>query len=413
MALPRRHPPAPPLFRGGGLLRLLTLLVMLAFVLWAMARLGNPRAWRWLTGGGEPVPAPTAPDPAPPATAPTAPLINPFYRDMASRAAYFLGQLGTPLSTPGAYAAGAAGVEALEYVPPETLEAPPAVTTRRAPAPDPRILRGAVDREAFLVDLPGEPPDLRPRYRLDADARYHLIDLAWKTKAADLAADSLRNVRYTALMERPDEYRGQIITIEGRLLWVRTFELKRSALPFDHIYEGVLEVDTTDQSYWILFTDLPPNFPPAKQWTTLYLDNVRFSGYFLKVLRVERPPDSRTKAQYVYAPVLVGHTVELPPPAPPPAWQDVLWTLAPVALGFILVALLALWLYRRSERRYLEKMAEVRRRIEARPPEHLSPDSGPQPDGPIEHNIFVDAPTPPAQQPPTTRNGSSNPDPPS
>jgi hypothetical protein len=64
--------------------------------------------------------------------------------------------------------------------------------------------------------------------------------------------------------------------------------------------------------------------------------------------------------------VLVGYTVELPPPPPAENWFTLLLTVAIIVGGIVLVSAVALYLYYRSERPYLEKMAQVRQRAAQR-----------------------------------------------
>jgi hypothetical protein len=263
-----------------------------------------------------------------------------------------------------------------------------AVPRGQAPVPQSEWLRGARDREPFLVE---DPLDVdNEKWRADADARYYLIELVRRTKAQNLTAAARSDVRHTALLEKPEEYRGELIHIEGELLWVKTFELKRAGTGLPHIYEGLIEAGGR-RPYWILFTELPAGFPPEDAWSRLSLHGVHFNGYFLKVLRTDNP-EPRLKAKFLYFPVLVGKTVELPAPTPGWALRPLLWTILPVFGAIVVVVLVLSWLYRRGERRYLAKMEEVRQRARQRTDQpadgHLdTPGSEPFPwaDGPPLH----------------------------
>jgi hypothetical protein len=149
----------------------------------------------------------------------------------------------------------------------------------------------------------------------------------------------------------------------------------------------------------VLFTELPKSFPPEREWDRLYLRDVQFDGYFLKVLRVDRPEESKSPVRASYIPVLVGRTVQLLPPdsvAATVPWQTILLAFL-VALG---VGTIAMILYRRSERRYLAKMAEVRRRVEQR---EDYPDSA----SPAESQGVWNPSDPPPADPGSYRNGAA------
>jgi hypothetical protein len=264
-------------------------------------------------------------------------------------------------TTPASLDAGILGALSGEFVPlPEQQPANPADGKRSAPVPERHWLAGAIDREIFL-DEDETAQELDPRRR-DANARYHLLALAREATLDQLANDAVSNVRYSALIEKPSDYRGQVLRIKGDLIWVRTLELKRVTPGMDFVYQGLIVVPSTGDSYGILFTDLPEHMPAQNLWTRLYLRDVTFDGYFLKVLRVELPADKRNPARTGHIPVLIGHSPRLPPP---PTQFDLYGTLITIGmiLGVVLVlGTLALWLYRRSERNYQAKLAAVRSR---------------------------------------------------
>jgi hypothetical protein len=278
-----------------------------------------------------------------------------------------LAQFTIPTPTPAGLDAGVLGVLAGEYVPlPVEDKQSGAEANRSAPRPDRQWLDGAIDREVFL-DEDEFSPATDPKRR-DADARYHLLSLAKEATLAQLAADAKSNIRFTALLDKPREYRGEVVHVKGDLMWVQTFELQRPTPGMEHVYQGLIVVPGTGQSYGILFTDLPQHLPPERLWKRLYLRDATFDGYFLKVLKVALPADKNNPARTGIVPVLVGKSPVLPEPPPRFDLVGTLTTLGLILAAVLILGTLALWLYRRSERRYQLKMAEVRARAQARPP---------------------------------------------
>ncbi|MCS7166368.1 MAG: hypothetical protein RMI91_00315 [Gemmatales bacterium] len=430
-------------FRPGDLVRLALAISFLVLIVLAIVRFRNPATWHWVRNirsgdsaaqifhNKEEAQAPVPGEPAESAS-PSKPAVEIFE----------LGQFGLALA--GAtvtltqtwavqpLAVSLLSLDALAYATP-ILDAPlgsgPTKPSRLRYVlpPDRELLRGAQDREGFLVE-PRELADnfVFRRARLDADARYHLISLVLEQARANregflqlLRQDALWNVPYELLCDKPHRYRGEVIGMQGTLVWVKRFPLERGGsgnLP-EYIYHGVLEQGgSRHRPVWLLFTHLPDNMPPEKDWPRLFIHNATFIGYYLKVVGIEppvEPPRSRasTKPQpaRLYFPVLVGYTVELPPPPPGEDWISLLLLVTTIVGGIVLVSALALYIYYRSERRYLEKVAQVRERAAQRGPVVAEPrglessnfflDNG-------EANINSNAPQP-DNSPPSSPNGSS------
>ncbi|MCS6976116.1 MAG: hypothetical protein NZM31_03770 [Gemmatales bacterium] len=382
----QRRPEAKPepLLRPRDYLRLMSLMVAAAFILWAMVKASDPRTWEWIAVFQKK--PPEAKIDAEPQAEPDR-RASPVALEMQSAASRSAGLLGLALSfplTPGSAEGGAMTVLADEFVPlSETPEEQRLPTNPSAPTPEWRWVSGAIDHEVFLEE-DETSQELDPKRR-DADARYHLISLAKEATLEQLAADAQRNVRFSALMTKPREYRGRIIRIHGDLIWVQTFELVRPTPGLEFIYQGLIVDPKTGYSYGILFTDLPPHLPPQRLWNRLYLRDVTFDGYFLKVLKVQLPPDRNNPARTGYVPVLVGKSPIIP--EPPPRF-DLLATLRTIGLTAVILFVLAataLYLYRRSERRYQEKMAEIRARRQA-----VQAEAGSQPPGDVNFEAFVE-----------------------
>lgn len=445
---PTREPP-PPLMRPRELLRLVTLFGMMALIIVAMARFSRPGNWRWITGAGEPAAAVpkespkgerTSPAPLPPSKPveppPKSAVDNQALLQLQIDAGQMVGYWGlaSMLSTPAygvemsqramwMYGASVWAYQQMPFNLPKPIEPDPlppgldlklvaadcgrwavSYSLRRAPVPNPDVLDDAIDRRPFLTENVANPNNpLHDKERADADARYHLIDLARRASLEDLAADGRKDIRYTELMAKPWEYRGEVIHVEGDLISMQPMELLRKVDGLTHVYQAILEVPATKQVYLILFTELPPNFPPERRWPDLYLRDVRFNGYFLKTMPPPTARRAKGKAEGHFLPVVIGKSVELPPGSQREGWRTVLWTVAAVLGGVVLVGGAIFWFTRRSDRRYLEKMAEVRRRASLAPEAEAGLANEDQP--PF---LFSNDGKPSPQEHPSGRNGSAH-----
>jgi hypothetical protein len=341
----------------------MTLMVAAAFVLWAMVKASDPQTWQWVALFQSQLPQAKIED-KPQAEADPSGLAATLEIQSAScRSASLLALPWAFPVSPGSAEGSLLASLADEFVPlPAERQTGPIPPNRSAPTPDWRWVSGAIDHEVFL-DEDETSQELDPKRR-DADARYHLLALAKEATLEQLAADA-QEVRHSALMAKPREHRGKIVHIRGDLLWVQTFELLRPTPGMEFVYQGLIVHPGTGHSYGILFTDLPEHLPPQRLWGRLYLRNVTFDGYFLKVLKVHLPADRKNPARIGYIPVLVGKSPVIPPPPPRFDLWGTLGTVGLTAVILFAIATAALYFYRRSERRYQAKMAEVRARRQA------------------------------------------------
>jgi hypothetical protein len=319
----------------------------------------NPRTWSWVENmNSQPSPAAAA-APANETTDLPADLNPRFTQAYLSQ---IVGMLSlTPDPTVPAARAGLtlSSVYGYEHIPwperPAAAAKAPPPGAARALAPSREILEGAIDRKGFLTDDPDESDYTNARRKGDADARYHLIELAATASEQDLARIARTDVRYTALLQKPNDFRGQVFHIQGQLRWLKTFELSRDTIPgVKFVYEGLVTVGP--DAYWVMFPELPPGLPPRSEWNNLYVHDVSFSGYFLKVLLAEN-----AKGKFPF-PVLIGRTLELPPAVASTTFASGFWTLAIVAGTAALILGIVFWLHGLGERRYAARLAAVRER---------------------------------------------------
>ena len=243
---------------------------------------------------------------------------------------------------------------------------------RRSIDPDKEKLRGAADREPFLLENPNAllRDERWQKQRRDADARYELLLYAKETPAGSLEHDARHDVVIADLLDQPQKYRGEVLHIRGDLLWVRKMELNRPGLGITECYQALLTVQGPDKAFWVLFTKPLPTAALSSAGNTIYIPNVEFAGYFYKLLAVEPLPGHKEPR---ILPVLVGSELVLPGASTPGDDLSILGAIfLAAALPVALIVVLACWLYRGHNRRLREKLAAVKLRVEARSAAHVA-----------------------------------------
>ncbi len=218
-------------------------------------------------------------------------------------------------------------------------------------------------RPAFLAWVRDERPvPSALRNDLEAESYCEALHNARWTPNRVFEENARPGVTYAHLFLEPRKYRGEVVSIEGRLKRVRRFDAPQMLWQVNlrDVYEGWLFVDEYGHNpVCMVFTDLPPGLAVAERME----HSVRFSGYFFKKYRY-KAGDSDGPNEWRDAPLLIGNSVTLlgPPPAPPPEEALWLYDLVPVFLGVVAVSLalslgVGLW-FRRGDRL-------VRQRVEA------------------------------------------------
>lgn len=279
---------------------------------------------------------------------------------------------GTVATSPANALLQTASYSLSEYLPLPELNKGATIVNRKAPYPDMRLLAGAADRRQFLTEtfrlteapLGEKEKVIETNYRRDADARYHLLNLAKVSLTGDLEKDGRKNIRYQALVTKPNEYRGELITVTGSLNSVgESMEILRPEAGLEFCYPGMMMGDHSSHMYYLLFTDLPANMPESKSaWNQLFWQNMSFTGYFYKVVRMENHKDP---SKPWFLPVLVGKSpitlANSTQTAAPSIMVPFLIFLA-MLLPVVLVAGLGTWWFRRREKEHQQRMEAVRQR---------------------------------------------------
>jgi hypothetical protein len=270
-----------------------------------------------------------------------------------------LGNTGQPAVSPGSLWGACLGHESAEFVP--LPEIATAGSARHAPYPQRRLLVGAADGEPFLVAADDALPELQASARAlgDAQARYHLLQLAHEAQTGSLEADGRNDIRYQALKQKPQEFRGELINVSGTLVSIgEPFELQRKIPGLDFCYLAVLAGEVPRQSYLLFFTDLPDELPSNQaEWPQLYLHDVKFTGYFYKVAKFQE----KGKKEPWALPVLVGKSLQLPRRVPVTnGWWNIITVFALMAVPVALIALLLPRYFRHREARHRKLMERFR-----------------------------------------------------
>lgn len=250
---------------------------------------------------------------------------------------------------------------------PSSKKEEPVTKSRRAPYPIQSTLAGAADLEPFLTPNPIALPEMQlsAKAELDANARYHLLQLAKDANPGALEADARRDVRYRALVQKPNDYRGELVQITGDLISLgEPMELQRKIPGMEVAYLGLMACDQADYQYLVLFSDLPAGLPPQKDWNQLYLRNVQFTGYSYKVAKFTR---SEGKVKSWMLPVLVGKTLILPEkPTESLDWLNLITIFLAMAAPVILIVLLVPRFFRKADKEHESLMQSFRQRRENR-----------------------------------------------
>lgn len=244
----------------------------------------------------------------------------------------------------------------------EPLAAAVATQPRRTPFPDTEVLRGAVDREGFLVENEGLllPQPKNERMRQDADARYHLLLLAATTPAEWLAADATTPLNHAQTLAEAPAIRGALCRVTGDLIAVAPLELKRDAVAgLQHAYQGVVTLADARERVLVLFTEWPKTWPPAKELSPQLPLKIELPGWFLKVGRVTSPSEAHAPLEL---PVVVGRLPRVLPTPPAPT-ADLPWVFAIMAGPVLLLLAGAWWWHRRLDRPYQARLAAARERL--------------------------------------------------
>jgi hypothetical protein len=207
----------------------------------------------------------------------------------------------------------------------------------RAPAPEPP-LRAVAKPEPVTPDDSIEfetVTDRTPMSFRDNAAYALLLERARAKSAAELAAESRRDVFLTHLWERPEHYRGVPVHLLGTALRIVRFESKLSKTGW--LYEAwIVTPDARKYPYNCVFEEAPEGLPIGVDVS----ERVVFNGYFLKIMKYQAGDAPRG------APVLIGKLGWEPRAADEPVKESnriLFWSM--VAIGLMFLVSLSRWVF--------------------------------------------------------------------
>jgi hypothetical protein len=147
--------------------------------------------------------------------------------------------------------------------------------------------------------------------RDETEAYYRLLNHARRASTTELEKSGATDVLYINLMDQPEQFRGEAVTIHGDLWRLYEFQAGPNEFGLKTLYEGwVFTPDSDNHPYRIVFTNLPRELEPGENLRK----PVRVTGYFFK-----REGYASSGGMHV-APTLLAQRIVpyRPPGAPPP-----------------------------------------------------------------------------------------------
>ncbi|HTU92835.1 MAG TPA: hypothetical protein VMF69_22330 [Gemmataceae bacterium] len=144
---------------------------------------------------------------------------------------------------------------------------------------------------------------------LELEAYWQFLVQAHYTSAQAFARAARRDVAYVHLFNEPEQYRGEVVHVSGRLIKLLDFtpSAEARAAGVSHLYEGWIMTDAFGENpVCIVFTDLPSGL--TVDYQRKFNDPASFDGYFYKRYRY-KAYDSKKANEYRDAPLLIGHTL--------------------------------------------------------------------------------------------------------
>ena len=193
----------------------------------------------------------------------------------------------------------------------------------------------------------------------ELDAYYDFLKVASRTPVETFARDAQTDVTYAQLIQRPAEFRGQVLRLEGTLKSLRKHKAPKmvqlAGIPF--LYEAwIFDGDNGIRPYCVVLTELPAGLEPAAKMTV----RVSFDAFFFKKGDYEATDLKDTQRRI--APLFVGRTLKVFPRDKPDTSKGDALLIA--GTSFLLVTLVAifgsaLW-YRRNDRRMQLRLKAAR-----------------------------------------------------
>lgn len=241
---------------------------------------------------------------------------------------------------------------------------PFAGTTRPGAVDKPKssAIEVVVDRSLLMGVEDERPVQGYEQNRWEAQAYNYLVAHSSRVSQAELTKRGRRDITYVHLFEEPEKYRGQIVHVEGflrRLIRLDAPKILQND-GIKEIYEGWIFDKAVNNHYCVIVTEIPEDFARRIQAGEPFNDAVSFHGYFFKKYRYKTAELDKNKRQvWRDAPLLIGHSLVLPPSGPSATAEMmpiILFTIG----GTIVLAVFLAWWFRRGDRAVQSRLANTR-----------------------------------------------------
>jgi hypothetical protein len=144
---------------------------------------------------------------------------------------------------------------------------------------------------------------------LEYEAFWQVLVQAHFTSTKAFAQAARHDLTYAHLFNEPEQHRGEVVHLSGRLIRLRGFSapVEARAAGVANLYEAWIMTDAfSENPVCFAFTDLPPGLSVNNE--RKYNDEVRCDGYFYKRYRY-KAGDSKKPNEFRDAPLLIGHSL--------------------------------------------------------------------------------------------------------
>jgi hypothetical protein len=201
---------------------------------------------------------------------------------------------------------------------------------------------------------------------LEFDALIEVLTQTWYTSPGAFEKAARKDLSFTQLFQNPEQYRGEVVHLEGRLRllqrWDPPLMAREAGVPA--MYEAAIFDDASGSNPYLVFVMDRPDKIPLNEKVN---ETVAVDGYFYKKWRY-KSLDSFKPNEFRDAPLLIGRSLKVRK-APPgtgtteelPAWAmyAAAGVVGVLTVGVVLMFLLAFWL-RRGDAQAQERLHAVR-----------------------------------------------------
>ena len=185
---------------------------------------------------------------------------------------------------------------------------------------------------AWLVMMQDARLGLTPSEQIGLD---RVLQYVRSHTAAQLHTAATRGVGFVSLHQHPEQYRGQLLEIEGTLWNLSLLTSGAPTRPGEELYEAWLYTPHAENHPTrVLFTDLPATLKPGERLN----QPVQCAGYFIKRYGYKTPRGTHIAPLFVARTLQLIPSAQVAPPAPPgKSWRRRLGELLVVVAASALI----------------------------------------------------------------------------